>query len=92
MCIQRHMTYEPLSDIVFVGVLSTYFSYIVEVSFVSGGNWSTRGKTPTCRKSLINFTVEWDVTNYNKQMHYSIILSTGNRVENINFNLFMNVI
>ena len=90
------MTYEPLSDIatVFVGVLSTYFSYIMEVSFISGGNWSTRRKPPTCRKSLTNFTVEWEVTNYNKQMHYSIILSTGYRVKNINFNLvvFMNVI
>jgi hypothetical protein len=32
-----------------------YFSYIVAVSFIGGGNWSTRWKPPTCRKSLTNF-------------------------------------
>jgi len=30
-----------------------YFSYIVAVSFIGGGNRSTRRKLPTCRKSLI---------------------------------------
>jgi hypothetical protein len=29
-----------------------YFSYIVAVSFIDGGNWR---KPPTCRKSLTNF-------------------------------------
>jgi len=29
-----------------------YFSYIVVVSFIGGGNWSTRWKPPTCRKSV----------------------------------------
>jgi hypothetical protein len=29
-----------------------YFSYIVVVSFISGGNQSTRRKPPTCCKSL----------------------------------------
>ena len=29
-----------------------YFSYIVAVSFIGGGNWSIRRKPPTCRKSL----------------------------------------
>jgi hypothetical protein len=29
-----------------------YFSYIVAVSFIGGGNQSTRRKPPTCRKSL----------------------------------------
>jgi len=29
--------------------------YIVEVSFVGGGNRNTRRKPPTCRKSLTNF-------------------------------------
>jgi hypothetical protein len=34
--------------------LSIYFSYIVRVSFIGGGNRRTRRKPPTCRKSLIN--------------------------------------
>jgi hypothetical protein len=28
-----------------------YFSFIVTVSFISGGNWRTQQKPPTCRKS-----------------------------------------
>jgi hypothetical protein len=32
-----------------------YFSYIVAISFIDGGNRSTRWKPPTCRKSLTNF-------------------------------------
>jgi hypothetical protein len=32
-----------------------YFSYIVAVSFIGGGNWWTRKKPLTCRKSLSNF-------------------------------------
>jgi hypothetical protein len=32
-----------------------FFSYIVAVSFIGGGNRSTRRKPPTCRKSLTNF-------------------------------------
>jgi hypothetical protein len=35
--------------------LSTHFSYIVAISFICGGNWSTRRKPHTCRKSLTNF-------------------------------------
>jgi len=31
-----------------------YFSYIVAVSFIGGGNRSTRRKPPTYRKSLTN--------------------------------------
>jgi len=31
------------------------FSYIVAVSFIVGGNRSTRSKPPTCCKSLPNF-------------------------------------
>jgi len=31
-----------------------YFSYIVEVSFIEGGNRRTRRKPPTYRKSLTN--------------------------------------
>jgi len=29
-----------------------YFSYIVMISFIGGGNWSTRRKPPICRRSL----------------------------------------
>ena len=32
-----------------------YFSYIVAVSFIGGGNRSTQRKPPTCCKSLTNF-------------------------------------
>ena len=32
-----------------------YFSYIVAVSSIGGGNRSTLSKPPTCRKSLTNF-------------------------------------
>jgi hypothetical protein len=32
-----------------------YFSYIVAVSFICGGNRSTWRKPPTCRRSLTNF-------------------------------------
>jgi hypothetical protein len=32
--------------------MQQYFSYIVAVSFIGGGNWSTRRNPPTYRKSL----------------------------------------
>ena len=32
-----------------------YFSYIVAVSFIGGGNRRTQRKSLTCRKSLTNF-------------------------------------
>ena len=32
-----------------------YFSYMVAVSFIGGGNQRTWRKPPTCRKSLTNF-------------------------------------
>ena len=35
--------------------LSMIFSYIMAVSFIAGGNLSTRRKLPSCRKSLTNF-------------------------------------
>jgi hypothetical protein len=34
---------------------TTIFQYIVAVSFIGGGNRSTRRKSPTCRQSLTNF-------------------------------------
>jgi len=35
-----------------------YFSYIVTVSFIGGGNQSTCRKPQTCRKSLTNFITQ----------------------------------
>jgi hypothetical protein len=35
--------------------LQQYFSYIVAISFIGGGNQSTQRKTPTCCMSLTNF-------------------------------------
>ena len=32
-----------------------YFSYILVVIYIGGGNQTTRRKPPTCRKSLTNF-------------------------------------
>jgi hypothetical protein len=40
-----------------------YFSYIIAVSFISGGNQSTRRKPQTCRKSLTNF-ITWCYIEY----------------------------
>jgi hypothetical protein len=40
---------------VFNATFNNYFSYIMTVSFIGGGNRSTRRKPPTCRKSLTNF-------------------------------------
>jgi len=34
-----------------------YFSYIVAVSFIGGGNRSTWRKPPTCHKSLKNYHI-----------------------------------
>ena len=34
-----------------------YFSYIVVVSFIGGGNRSIRRKPPTCHKSLTNYHI-----------------------------------
>jgi hypothetical protein len=36
-----------------------YFSYILAVSFIGGGNWRTWKKTPICRKSLADFPVSF---------------------------------
>ena len=54
--------------------LSTNFSYIVAVSFIDGGDWSTRRKQQTCRKSLTNYHI----------MLYWVQL-TMNRVRTHNF-------
>jgi hypothetical protein len=37
-------------------VFNANFSYIVTVSFIGGGNWSTQRKPPTCHKSLTNLS------------------------------------
>ena len=43
---------------VHLDMVSQYFSYIVAVSFIGGGNWSTRRKPPTCRKSRTNLITQ----------------------------------
>jgi hypothetical protein len=35
-----------------------YFSYIMTISFIGGGNQSTQRKPPTCHKSLTNFITQ----------------------------------
>ena len=40
---------------VFNATFNKYFSYIMVVSFIGGGNRSFRREPPTCRKSLTNF-------------------------------------
>jgi hypothetical protein len=42
---------------IYIIVFQQYFSFIVAVSFIGGGNRSTRRKPPTCRRSLTNFIV-----------------------------------
>ena len=39
---------------VFLGVFQQYFSYIMEISFIDGGNLSTWRISKTCCKSLTN--------------------------------------
>ena len=39
------------------GHFQQYFSFILAVSFIGGGNRTTRRKPPTCRKSLRNFII-----------------------------------
>ena len=38
---------------------ATLYSYILVVSFIGGGNQSTRRKPQTCRNSLTNFITKW---------------------------------
>jgi len=42
---------------VFDTTLNNILNYIVAVSFIGGGNRSTRRKPPTCHKSLTNFII-----------------------------------
>jgi hypothetical protein len=42
------------SWMVMVFYFQQYFSHIVAISFIGGGNRSTQRKPPTCRKSLTN--------------------------------------
>jgi len=43
---------------VFNATFKQYFSYIVAVSFIGGGNWSAWRKQMTCCKSQTNF-ITW---------------------------------
>jgi len=49
--------------VLFVCLFQQYFSYIVAVSFIGGGNQRTRRKPPTCRKSLTNL-ITWCCIKY----------------------------
>jgi hypothetical protein len=51
--------------LVFNATFQQYFSYIVMVSFIGGGNWSTRRKPLTCRKSQINGRKKLDIKRTN---------------------------
>jgi len=42
----------------FNATFKQYFSYIVAVSFIGGGNWSAWRKQMTCCKSQTNF-ITW---------------------------------
>jgi len=42
-------------NILYNATFGNYFSYIMTVSFIGGGNQSTWRKPLTCRKSLTNF-------------------------------------
>jgi len=47
--------YQVMVRVMAFNEFQQYFSYIVAVSFISGGNWSTRRKPPACRKPSTNF-------------------------------------
>jgi hypothetical protein len=47
--------WQTLSHNVVSSTSQQYFSYIVEVHLIGGGNQGTWRKPPTCRKSLKNF-------------------------------------
>ena len=57
-----------------------YFSYIVAVSFIGGGNRRTRRKPPTCLKSLTNFITQ-DCTprpdRDSNSLTTSVVIGTG---------------
>ena len=55
VCIQQFEGMVSVKVMVFNASLKQYFSYIVMVSFIGGGNRSTHRKPLTCCKSLTNF-------------------------------------
>ena len=50
-------------DIFVFAITNCYFSYVVAVGFISGGNRSTQRRPSTCRKSLTNF-IAWYCIEY----------------------------
>ena len=48
----------PHMYVIMVMVFHQYFSYLMVVSFIGGGNPSTQRKPATCRKSLTNFITQ----------------------------------
>ena len=51
-CIDISLIVTGLVLVSVFGHLHKYFSYIVVVSFIGGGTWSTWRRPPTCHKSL----------------------------------------
>jgi len=53
----------------------------VAVSFISGGNWSTRRKPPTCRKSLKHLSHNVVSSTHKHNPYESAVKSKINRIE-----------
>ena len=54
-----------------------YFSYIVVVSFISGGNRRIRRKPPTCRKSLASFNIMLSTSPWSRfELTTSVVIDT----------------
>ena len=67
-CTERTKSLSLIFRLVWFGLwcltyFQQYFSYIVVVSFIGGGNRSTWRKPPTCHKSLTNF-ITWCCIEY----------------------------
>jgi hypothetical protein len=56
-----------------------YFSYIVAVSFIGGGNRGTQRKPLTCRKSLTKFYLLYDHQPLVHPQYHSISTRKYNR-------------
>jgi hypothetical protein len=71
--------------------IQQYFSYIMAVSFIGGGNWSTQRKPPTWRKSLnFHFNLDSDTDpNYIHDIHEGTIHYIGTCSEETNGKKFV---
>ena len=53
-----------MRDVHYNKCLQHYFSYFVAVSFIDGGNRSTRKKPPTCRRSLLPHPLQENIIGF----------------------------